>query len=105
MFMAYRPISVSIFSTGKRKAMPNWPESLGSRPWVAGTYEPEAPCAKGCEPSCGMIGDTVPGNGLPRWPPTTVMLLHEPGSAPISVLVAVKYVPQASTEVLFHCSW
>jgi len=33
------------------------------------------------------------------------MLRHEPGSADISVLVIVKYVPQPSTEVLFHFSW
>ena len=36
MFIAYRPISVSILSTGKRNARPNWPLSLGSRPLTAG---------------------------------------------------------------------
>src|SRR3954451_21315160 len=103
MRMAYRPSSGSSFSTGKRNAIPIWPLSLASLPGTAGTYVPLA-CRKGCDPSCGMVGVDVPGARLPSWPPTTVMLLQLAGCAEIKVLVEVKYVPQPSTEVLFHCS-
>ena len=51
------------------------------------------------------MGDVVPVAMLPFWPPTTVMLLQRPGSLEICVPETVKYWPQPSTDVLFHCSW
>ena len=73
MFIAYRPISVSILSTGKRNARPYWPLSSASTPLTSGTYKPLA-WNHGLEPVCGIEGT------VPRMLPKDVAWLHLPGS-------------------------
>ena len=90
------------YDIGKPNATPNWPLSLGSSPFTAGTYRPRPLAMYGNEPMCGLI---TPPVVKPSCIWIGVRTRQEPGSADTSVLVAVKYVPQPSTEVFSHLSW